>query len=395
MFDIFELGKTAYEKGEGLDSNPFAKDDERYLAWFAGYTNDSKTTFKHCFDMGYGEMSVARLMRDSINKLFGCLPANQSEFMIKHNGHLSYYEDIETYEKNPKTKCVNHDSRQKSIDSNNVWIASWKSKSENRFCRIGAHSLMALFKELAGDKFTSELEYAVSFFKKILPVHDCSLFIEVNPHTTSGESVPEWNEDEQPVWRDNTSLVKAVESDEVCSLKWYPSTPGGFCHVASPTLEALCNWLIEDFTVDAAKLDSGCKHIVSQILKVIEEVDINNNFFTSNYYEESIAGYYSYMTISNRISSDRIALKTMCRWGSNEQQNGISKQNSKPELITFCFDTQIVRQNNTEMSFSNLSKDFNLLKTDGEWSLVDSDKSSFHSFLICLKAWLNGDWENS
>lgn len=69
----------------------------------------------------------------------------------------------------------------------------------------------------------------------IFPQHKASLHLTHNDHTTSYQTVTEWwkfqieccNADVDD-WVNPEQLAKAIETNEVWELQWYPDTPVGF-----------------------------------------------------------------------------------------------------------------------------------------------------------------------
>lgn len=71
----------------------------------------------------------------------------------------------------------------------------------------------------------------------ILPPHKASLSLEHNMHKNNYESAAEWIEhNDWCDWEDENSKQKAIDTNEVRTLQWYPDTPVGFCAIAAPTL---------------------------------------------------------------------------------------------------------------------------------------------------------------
>ncbi len=52
-------------------------------------------------------------------------------------------------------------------------------------------------------------------------------------------------------WVDQQQAVKAVETDEIWELQWYPDTPVGFCRKLAADLEVLLEWA-ERYAMDEA-----------------------------------------------------------------------------------------------------------------------------------------------
>lgn len=75
-----------------------------------------------------------------------------------------------------------------------------------------------------------------------LPEHKCGLFLTHNEHKnyyeTAADKIREWEETEwNPTWKDEDAKQRAIDTNEIWELQWYPDTPVGFCVVAAPTLE--------------------------------------------------------------------------------------------------------------------------------------------------------------
>lgn len=72
-----------------------------------------------------------------------------------------------------------------------------------------------------------------------LPEHKCSLSIVHNEHKDNRETVAEWLtfSGDRFNWKDEAAKQRAIDTDEVWSIQWYPNTPIGFIGVAAPTLD--------------------------------------------------------------------------------------------------------------------------------------------------------------
>lgn len=72
------------------------------------------------------------------------------------------------------------------------------------------------------------------------PKHECGLYLQHNEHRDVYESVEQWiANNEMYEWENGKAKQRAIDSDEIWSLQWYPDTPIGFHAVAAPTLEEL------------------------------------------------------------------------------------------------------------------------------------------------------------
>ena len=70
-----------------------------------------------------------------------------------------------------------------------------------------------------------------------LPEHKCGLYLEHNAHKDVYETIEEYYDPEDFVSREE--WMKAVETDSVWHLQWYPDTPIGFYTVCASTLDAV------------------------------------------------------------------------------------------------------------------------------------------------------------
>jgi hypothetical protein len=82
------------------------------------------------------------------------------------------------------------------------------------------------------------------------PAHKCGLYLEHNVHRDYYESAQKWweNQVERECphdWKDDESRNRAIASDEIWTLQWYPDTPIGSYSIAAPTLEELLAYALE------------------------------------------------------------------------------------------------------------------------------------------------------
>lgn len=85
------------------------------------------------------------------------------------------------------------------------------------------------------------------------PDHKCGLTLEHNPHTAYYETVAQWlsrpereGEDDFYAWQSNEARQRAIDTNEVWTLQWYPDTPIGFIAIAAPTLDELLAFASSD-----------------------------------------------------------------------------------------------------------------------------------------------------
>lgn len=79
-----------------------------------------------------------------------------------------------------------------------------------------------------------------------LPKHLCGLSLEHNEHKNYYDTAQQWlkeqaqnGESPNHYFKDTEAYIKAITTDEVWVLQWYPNTPIGFIRVMAPTLEEL------------------------------------------------------------------------------------------------------------------------------------------------------------
>src|SRR4051812_9176055 len=78
---------------------------------------------------------------------------------------------------------------------------------------------------------------------EFLPSHKCSLTLEHNPHKVLYRTVAQWLEevDVEPglTWPSPQERQRALDTNEVWVLTWYPNTPIAFQWVAATTLDGV------------------------------------------------------------------------------------------------------------------------------------------------------------
>ena len=81
-----------------------------------------------------------------------------------------------------------------------------------------------------------------------LPAHKAGLYLKHNEHKDVYETVEEWAMNsfyDDDDWASMEEKAKAIETNELWHLQWYPDTPIGFCTRLASTLEALLEGLEE------------------------------------------------------------------------------------------------------------------------------------------------------
>jgi hypothetical protein len=73
-----------------------------------------------------------------------------------------------------------------------------------------------------------------------LPAHKCGLFLTHNEHRDVYQSPADWiRENELYEFASEEAKQRAIATDEIWTLHWYPETPISFNAIAAPTLEEL------------------------------------------------------------------------------------------------------------------------------------------------------------
>lgn len=74
----------------------------------------------------------------------------------------------------------------------------------------------------------------------LLPPHKCGLNLNHNDHKNNYETAAQWIVDNDWCdWKNEHAKQRAIDTDEIWTLQWYPNTPVGFYALAAPTLDEL------------------------------------------------------------------------------------------------------------------------------------------------------------
>lgn len=73
----------------------------------------------------------------------------------------------------------------------------------------------------------------------LLPEHAASLTIEHNEHLCYYATAAEEFMDRADIFPTTAEWEKAIDTNEVWVLRWYPRTPVGFCTIGASSLEKL------------------------------------------------------------------------------------------------------------------------------------------------------------
>lgn len=95
----------------------------------------------------------------------------------------------------------------------------------------------------------------------LFPAHKASLHLTHNDHKSVYETAAQWaaNNDvyEHYEWVSDEQREKALATDSVWTLQWYPATPVGFYAVCGADLEAVLTRANE---IDAESMGSAFTH---------------------------------------------------------------------------------------------------------------------------------------
>lgn len=90
------------------------------------------------------------------------------------------------------------------------------------------------------EKETQNLTRCANELLALLPKHKAGLSIRHNEHKNYYETAKEWVIDnEWCEWENEEEKQKAIDTNEIWTLQWYPETPVGFFGIAAPTLADL------------------------------------------------------------------------------------------------------------------------------------------------------------
>lgn len=79
------------------------------------------------------------------------------------------------------------------------------------------------------------------------PKHKCGLYLTHNAHRDYYENISDYISDlgVSAPFKDDEAKARAVATDQIWELQWYPGTPVGFHMVAAPTLEEVLALALE------------------------------------------------------------------------------------------------------------------------------------------------------
>lgn len=163
----------------------------------------------------------------SLSSIENALP-NHVIFEIKHNAHKSFYETLEHYVNSLGECLVIGDL------TDSLWIVKFQDLNLTHTTTIISDRLELIFESLG----ISDAE----FLLKKLPKYDISLSINHNPHKDSTLTILELIDFlnlEDDDWTSVSEKEKAISSNSLWEIQWYPDTPIGFYRSFSSSLESL------------------------------------------------------------------------------------------------------------------------------------------------------------
>jgi len=75
-------------------------------------------------------------------------------------------------------------------------------------------------------------------FKDTLPVHECGLVIQHNPHKISLHSISFFS-DQVDRWVSEEERLVAIDANDMWLLKWFPVDPIGACEIYGASLQSV------------------------------------------------------------------------------------------------------------------------------------------------------------
>lgn len=83
---------------------------------------------------------------------------------------------------------------------------------------------------------STEVNIDVQQFVNLLPAHKCGLHLTHNPHREYYDSAKQHIAKNSYGWKGEEAKARAIATDEIWELQWYPDTPVAFYIVYAPTL---------------------------------------------------------------------------------------------------------------------------------------------------------------
>lgn len=77
------------------------------------------------------------------------------------------------------------------------------------------------------------------------PQHNCGLYLTHNEYRDCYQKITDFHSDDGDCWVSEEQKAKAIETDNVWSLQWYPITPIGFYRLLACDLDVLLEKALE------------------------------------------------------------------------------------------------------------------------------------------------------
>lgn len=107
-----------------------------------------------------------------------------------------------------------------------------------------------------------------------LPKHKAALFISHNEHKNYYQTAAECADRDPAEWKSEEQKKRAIQTDEIWTMQWYPETPIGFHVIAAPTLEELiefANELDNDIPTNKSSKETLGTSIANAIMGILPE----------------------------------------------------------------------------------------------------------------------------
>jgi len=173
-------------------------------------------------------------------------PEHQNSLTLDHNDNLACYQTVEQeisrdrYNGYRDDNWVSVEEKQKAIETNELWSFKWHGKSRSDFAQKHASSLEALI-----------TSFGLPYVPVDFPDHQAALHLSHNEYAGNYDTVTEQLDNDcdyysNDSWATPEEKQKAIDTNELWTLHWYPHSPVGFCLLHASTFEALMKYFEED-----------------------------------------------------------------------------------------------------------------------------------------------------
>ena len=103
-------------------------------------------------------------------------------------------------------------------------------------------------------------------FCDTLPIHNAGLSLEHNPHKNVYASVKEYADKPgfEDLWVSAIDMQKAIETDEMWCLTWFPESPIGSCTIFGATLQSVMVAMYESEVLRLADEDAAKPKLITK-----------------------------------------------------------------------------------------------------------------------------------